>query len=127
MSNQGLFALKAETLSHLDMGRASAALDQAIKKAVLDCLDRPGDDRPRKVTMTLELKPVMEVVNQSITCEGCTGQYAVRLRTPDWSSNKLDFGVRQNGTLVFNEHSPANHRQTTIFDNDEDEGDGGKD
>jgi hypothetical protein len=70
MGKSTLFALNAETLSHLDSGRASAALDQALKKAVLDCLDRPGDDRPRKITLCLEVKPVMEVINQTISWEG---------------------------------------------------------
>jgi hypothetical protein len=115
-----LFSLSAETLKQLDRGAAAAALDQAIQRAVKDCLDRPGDDRARKISLTLEVRPVTEVCNNVLTCEGARGCYKVRLRIPDWESQTLDFGVRENGLLVFNEHSPTNHRQATFFEGEED-------
>ena len=121
MANLGIFRLSADTLSRLDHGRAAAALNTAIKKAVTDCLERPGDDRARTVTMQLSVKPVSDVIQNEITCEGATGNYKVKVTLPDWESNKLDFGVKQNGDLVFSENSPANHLQTTIFDEEESE------
>jgi hypothetical protein len=121
MPDLGIFTLRTDTLRNLDRGRAAIALNAAIDQAVKDCLNRPGDDRARKVTMVLEIKPVSEVIQNEITCEGATGKYCVRVRVPDWESNTLDFGVKQNGTLVFSENSPANHCQTTIFDDEEGE------
>jgi len=102
-----LLNLNAETLKHLDRGIASAALD------------RPGDDRPRKITLQLCIKPVTETMNNTLSCEGAKGEYKVALSIPDWQSQTLDFGVRQNGMLIFSEESPANHRQRTILDEEE--------
>lgn len=121
---QDLFALTASTLVKLDRGAAAAALDKAIGQAVRDCLDRPSDDRPRKITMTLEITPLKEVIGSVVSCEGARGVYKVRMRQPDWESKTLDFGVRENGTLVFAEMNPNNHRQPLLFEHgEEDESD----
>lgn len=117
--DQELFALSAGTLSKLDGGRAAVALDRAFAQAVKDCLDRPGDERARKITMQIDVVPVKEVIDNQLSCEGAKGVYKIRLRTPDWESGTLDFGVRQNGMLIFNENSPANHRQATFLEGDE--------
>ena len=111
---QELFQLTASTLAKLDRGAAAAALDKAIETAVRDCLDRPSDERARKITLTLELVPVKDVIDNVISCEGAKGVYKVRYRQPDWESKELDFGVRENGMLVFSELSPDNHRQAML-------------
>jgi hypothetical protein len=116
-----LFALNATTLKHLDCGKAAVALNLAITKAVKDCIDRPSDDRERKVTLSLAIKPVKEVVDNVISCEGASGAYKVQCAIPPWESQKLDFGVRENGMLVFSEHSPHNHRQVSFLDGSEEE------
>ena len=76
----------------------------------------PAAFRSRTVTLQMTVKPVSEVIQNEITCEGATGQYKVKLSVPDWESQKLGFGVKQNGDLVFSENSPANHLQATFFD-----------
>ena len=114
---QQLFALGTSTLAKLDRGAAAVALDKALERAVADCLDRPTDDRARKVILTLEVRPVKEVHENTVSCEGARGTYKVRYRQPDWESQELDFGVRKTragGMLVFSELSPANHRQTIL-------------
>ena len=116
-----LFALGAGTLANLDRGAAAKALDNAIAAAVRDCLDRPGDDRARKITLTLEITPVCEVIDNVVTCEGAKGCYKVRYRQPDWESRTLDFGVRTSGHLVFSDISPDNHRQPFLPFGEEDE------
>lgn len=116
MPDLGIFRLSADTLRNLDRGRAAMALNAAIQQAVKDCINRPGDDRARKVTMQLNITPISETIGNEISCEGATGKYLVRVRVPDWESNTLDFGVKQNGDLVFSENSPGSHLQTTIFD-----------
>lgn len=116
MSEDGICRLGADTLDRLDRGAAGVAFNKAIEQAVVDCLDRPGDDRARTVTLQLVLKPVKEVHDNTISCEGARGVYKVRCKRPDYESQELDFGVRTNGMLVFSENSPANHKQPTFFD-----------
>jgi hypothetical protein len=118
--SEELFALSAETLVKLDLGRQAAAFDRAVRMAVQDCLDRPSDDRPRKITLQLAIKPVKQVIDNTISCEGATGVCQIRYRQPDWESDTLDFGVRTNGLLVFGA-DPKNHRQSMMdFEEEED-------
>jgi len=119
MAEDGIFRLGADTLDRLDRGAAGIAFDKAIELAVLDCIDRPADDRARTVTLQLVLKPIKEVHENTISCEGASGVYKVSCRRPDYESAVLNFGVRTNGMLVFSENSPANHKQTTIFNGDD--------
>lgn len=113
--NGGIYALTADTIKHLDRGALAAAIDHAITQAVKDCLDRPADERKRTVSLAIDLTPVSETHGQVISCEGATGAYKVKLKIPDWESNKLDFGVKANGHLVFSSNSPKNHAQTTFL------------
>jgi len=117
---EDLHKLEASTLHNLDRGVVAAGLDRAILQAARDCLDRPGDKRPRKITLQLNLKPIAHTDNNSITCEGATGSAVIRTRLPDYESQSLDFGVKQNGSLIFSEFSPHNHRQGTLFGDGDD-------
>lgn len=117
--SQDLYQFGAKTLTHLDRGAAAAALDKAVRMAVADCMDRPSDDRKRIVRFELDLVPVREVTGQTVSCEGARGTYKVTVKVPPWESNELDFGVRQNGVLVFSENSPGNHRQPALFDEED--------
>jgi hypothetical protein len=49
--------LKLENLKDLDDGLLAASLDANIREVIRDLSDRPIDDRPRKVTLTLTFIP----------------------------------------------------------------------
>ena len=123
VSGGGLRTVLAETIGLLDRGRVGVALEQFIRQATQDCIDRPGDDRARTVLLMIDVKPVAETHGELISCEGARGKAKVRLRLPDRESSELDFGVRKGGHLVFSEHSPANHKQATFLDENESEDD----
>lgn len=115
-SGVGLLPVRADTLGLLDRGRVGKAIEQFVKQATEDCMDRPGDDRARKILLEIEVKPVSEIHGESISCEGAKGVAKVRLKLPDRESATLDFGVRKGVGLVFSENSPSDHRQATLFD-----------
>lgn len=52
--------LNWQTLGHLHNGRAGALIDLKLKAALEDCADKPALDKPRTVTITLEMKPTMD-------------------------------------------------------------------
>lgn len=111
---QTLLTLSAATLESIDHGRLAATLETALKRATQDCIDRPSDDRVRKVVLELNLSPVCDEEDRVVYCEGVKARYQVRTKVPDWESKTLDFGVRRDGSLVFNEDAPDNHKQATI-------------
>jgi len=115
-----LEVLSTETLQHVDHGRPAAALDKAIERAIGDCMDRPGDNRPRKVTLTIAIVPVRDVVGDTeIVCDGLKAKFNVNESLPARETGECDFGVRKQGgkaTAVYNPDCPNNHRQATLLE-----------
>jgi len=111
--------LTLSSMSDLSHGAVGVAVDMLIKQAIRDCIDRPGDNRGRVLTLGLIFKPTPHVDGQSITCEGTKAVAKAKLKLPDYETNELDFGVRHNGSAVFSPHSPENHKQTSFIEDDE--------
>ncbi len=113
-----LKVLNLDTIKDLDLGRVGVGFGRLLEQAVRDCLDRPADERARKLILQLSLKPKSEIVGQTVSCEGAAGVAQLRLKLPDYESQEVDFGVKQNGKLIFSEDSPRDHRQATMFDDE---------
>lgn len=123
----GLQRLSLESMKRLDAGRAMEAFQLCVERATQDCVDRPGDNRARKVLLQMTFKPVTVVNGNTIDCDGAKGSFQCRVKIPDWETQEVDFGVREtrdergdkHATLVFNEDSPRDHRQRTMLPDDE--------
>lgn len=103
--------LSLETLQHFDFGVAAKMFNQALKRAVLDVIDRGGDDRKRVVTLRVNIKPILlqdgDVVEAEVEFEA--GTALPSLKTP-----KKPMTVNRQGQLGFSELAPDNPNQTTI-------------
>ncbi len=111
--------LTLDSIQHLDLGKAAIAFKRALERAVKDCLDRPSDDRVREVNLKFAIKPVKEIVDNVISCEGAKGTFQVKAKVPDYETDVYDFGVKENGMMYFSDESPKNHRQSMLFGGDE--------
>jgi hypothetical protein len=64
--------LSFETLGDVDGGAVRIAMNHALQKAFLDMSDRPGLDKPRKITLTVDLKPQKsergELIGAAVAC-----------------------------------------------------------
>lgn len=107
-----------DTLKELDGGKAWHAFQQHIRRAAIDCLDRPGDDKARKVVLEIELSPVLDA--QSLECSEVTAKIQASSTVPKHRTKKYSFGLRRNGSLVFNVDAPDNVNQTTFLEDGED-------
>lgn len=105
-----------ESLRDLDGGRALEAFGLHIKRATLDCEDRPGDPKPRKVTLTFSLVPVLD---PDLQCSEVKGQLHSASTVPPHRTKEYSFGLRRGGMLVFNDDSPTNINQGSLLDDDE--------
>lgn len=56
MNNQ-IAELSFENLQHLDDGLLAAGANRALQEIIDDIIERPADDRPRTVTITISLTP----------------------------------------------------------------------
>jgi len=113
-----LLRLTAETLHQVDFGKATEAFQRLLKRAVLDCEDRPTMKKARKVTLEVQLTPEPEFEGNTVNCYTAKGVLVVKSSVPDYATNEIDFGIRNNGELVFNPDSPGNHRQMTMLDDE---------
>lgn len=104
------------SLKHLDFGKADEAFKLHLKRATLDCLDRPADDKARTVTLQVELKPILEPGGD---CVELNAQMQVTSKMPTHKTKVYSVGPRKNGSLVFNEDSPSNINQTTFLEGEE--------
>lgn len=112
----GMLRFDLESMNHLDGGITPKMFQDAVRRAVKDCLERPGDDRARTVVLQLKLKPVAVTNGNTIDCEGCDGVFQCKTKIPDFETRSVNFGVQNSGDLIFNPDSPRDHRQTTLLE-----------
>ena len=113
-----ILELKLEQLKNLDFGRPAVAFEAGLRDAARDCIDRPGDKRPRKVVMEFVLEPVLE---QDGDCNHAVGHFRVKTMLPHRQTKPYSFGLKKQGILFFSENSPQNVDQLTFEDQTGDE------
>ncbi len=111
--------LTLASLEELNFGQAEAAFRHLIQQVVKDCIDRPGVKAARKVTMQLTVKPIASVRGNTIDCESASGVLTLRGKCPDYETDLINFGVQQDGSLIFNPDCPDNHRQQSLLTDEE--------
>lgn len=101
-----------ENLSEIDGGKAALAFQEHVRRATLDCMDRPGDVKKRTVTFKVEITPLMQD-------DGDCTEVVMRLHAassvPPHQTRLLSLGIRRNGSLVFNPDSPNDVNQATLL------------
>lgn len=110
-----LIPVTLETIKDLDDGRVAAAFALELKRAVNDCMDRPGDANARNVYLECKLTPVIGDDGQ---CEGANGEFQIKSKVPTRKSKTYSFGLNKKGFLYFSDESPDNVNQTTIHEMD---------
>lgn len=101
----------AASLATIDGGRVAAAINQELKKAAMDCDDRPGERRPRKINVALEMVPV---VDERGLAESCKVRATIKASHPDRRSKVFDMSLRKGGKLAYDEESLDNVDQQTL-------------
>lgn len=108
--------LNLENLLELDGGRVAAAFQLGLKRASLDCDDRPGESKARIVSLQCEITPI---VGEDGYLEDVNVKFQVTDKVPTRKSRTYSMGFRKGGSLVFNDLSDDNINQATIDEIDE--------
>ena len=93
-------AFNTAALVDFDDGAIRNHLERQFRLAVNDCMERPAEDRVRKVLLQFELKPVQnvhtgELVNVQL-------QYQINGKYPSTKAVKIyTLGVKKGGQLTF--------------------------
>ncbi len=103
--------LTLDTLKEWDNGRAAVAMKQALRRAVLDLEDRPGEKKVRKVTLTAELTPNMD---ENGDLDDVEIAFVIATTFPPRRTLPKPAMTDRQGRLIFNDLAPDNPAQTTL-------------
>jgi hypothetical protein len=116
-----LTELNLETLSQLGGGAAVKQIMRLLQTAVDDMEKRPGEERSRTVSLKLELVPIVadepDLEDDSVrrrVVDGCKLRLHMDVKLPSRRTDEYDLAIGSGGKLLFNEHSPHNHRQAVF-------------
>lgn len=103
--------LDLEGLAEFAGGTVDAAFRHHVKRAILDCEDRPGEKKPRTITLSLKVVPVIlqegAVTDVQADCE-------VTSSVPKHVSRTVECRIKQGGRAIYNDLSEDNVDQMTI-------------
>ena len=108
----GKVKLGLENLQLLDNQKIAAAFNHELRHVVKDCIDRPGDDRARAVSLDMTVTP--ECDRESGVCDTVSVEFTVKSAVPNRRSRKFQMAVDAKGVIVVNPESPENVRQGTL-------------
>ena len=106
-------SLTLDTVTQLDNGTVSVAFQRHIKRAVEDCMDRPGDKSKRQVIMNCILEPV---IADDGSCERVNFEIKLRSEVPPHRSRISSCEPRKGGLLLFNPETPENVNQLSLHE-----------
>lgn len=114
-----LVELNLATIQQLQNGGVFQQVQRLIAAAVADCENRPAEERPRKVSIQLEILPVsrLEEIDDQHTrrvLDGVKLRLQMDVKCPTRKTIEFDCGVGDNHALLFNPDSPHNHRQAGL-------------
>jgi hypothetical protein len=104
-----------ETLAFADDGRIKAAVDLHLKKLLADCVDRPGSDACRTLTLELFVTPTLDP--DTMQCDDVNIEFQIGSKVPKHRSRPINCKVRkshQGYMAMFNDLSEENADQRTL-------------
>lgn len=110
--------LSLENLQQLDFGKIGAAFNAELTHVVKDCMDRPHDEKSRKVQICFLIAPAEANMTDGpgeTLDVGCEITSAVPKRRTQIYSMK----PRVNGSLTFHPDLPKDPTGSTLYDSDE--------
>lgn len=98
-------------LAKIDGERIAIAFEQALRRVVQDCEDRPAEKTERKLSLTLSVKPRLDPDGM---CDDCDVQMSVTDSVPKRKSKIYNMAMKKGGHLLFNDDSLDNVEQETM-------------
>jgi hypothetical protein len=110
-----LVQFNLDNLKDLDGGKAAIAFESHIRRAAMDCTDRPGDNKARTVVLEVSIVPVMQPGGD---CTDVDVTIKAKSTVPPHRTKPYSMGLRRNGVVVFNPDSPDAIDQKTFINED---------
>jgi hypothetical protein len=111
-----LMHLTLQTIHDLDP-RVAAMVESHLATLARDCISRPTDKKPRRLTLQISAKPIPLVDpndGRNVDCETVEIEIAAKITIPNHRSRDFRMNVTRGG-FSFNPDSPDNPNQSTLF------------
>ena len=119
-TNPHLLDFDLETLRQLGNGAVFNQIMRLIEQCVDDCQRRPGEKRPRKVMIQLNISPkshdeagIDEDTVRKVA-DGIELMVTADNKLPNRKSMSFDCGIGPGNKILFNPYNPVNHRQLPL-------------
>lgn len=116
-----IFELGFGALVHHNGGDTNAQLNRAVSQVSLDCMERPGESKPRSITIKLIFEPVVDqdgyVTDNEMYVE-------IGNKIPGYKSKKTSVTMRKRGnqgTFVFSEDTCNDEDNQSLGRSDDDD------
>ena len=103
--------LTLASMAEIDGGRLAIAFAQALRRCAIDCDDRPGEKKPRMVTIQVSTVPILD---EDGLCEDCDVKVTIADSVPKRRSKAYNCSLRKGGHLLFHPDSLDEHEQHTM-------------
>ena len=104
-------------ISEVDGGRIEAEFNAELRRAVKDCLERPGSTAARTVTLKVSVEPQGDpLLRGGALAEHAMLTFEVSSKVPAICGKAYQVKASGNGRIFTNPGSPEDVEQTTIDD-----------
>jgi hypothetical protein len=90
--------LSLDNLTDLDDGKVQLMFAMELKRALLDCLNRPGEGKARKVSLICAVVPEAD---EAGNCEGVRVSFDVKSTLPARKTLQYPMGITKAGQAWF--------------------------
>jgi hypothetical protein len=109
--------LGLDTLRELDRGKVHRAVDIALMRMQRDVEDRPFEPKPRVVTLSIELTPV---VTKELQLLGVNAQFQIMGKAPNHRSDPYMMHLSEDG-ILFNPDNLVDEHPTLPYNAERDD------
>lgn len=110
--------LTLENLKLLDFGKIGVAFNAELEHVVKDCMDRPGDLKPREVCIRFKMIPRSNDPSNR-DCDHVAIQSEITSKVPSRRTKVYEMIPNVKGHLLFNPDLPDEPDGTTLFEDQE--------
>ena len=103
--------LSLGNLESMDGGKIARLVKVNLQRLSQDCINRPNDDTPRRLSVEFEFIPLADETGE---CDSATCKILVKSKVPTYKSKKYEVRVGQRG-FAFDADFPDSIDQAPLF------------
>lgn len=100
----------------IDNGLIAEAFDREMKRLVKDCDERPLEEKPRVLMLSVKITPKPETSGRGIICDEVVVEFELTGKTPLQRTRLYTMKPKQDGSIMFHPDLESDPEGQTIMD-----------